>query len=55
MSKFKRLLYTKYIRKAYYKNIRIQLRITDETAQTKIVPTKTAVVQIGPKYYHQSG
>ena len=32
MSKLKHLLYIKYIRKAYYKIIKIHLRITDKTA-----------------------
>ena len=38
MSKFKHLLYTKYIRKAYYEIIKIQLWITDETAPDQNCP-----------------
>ena len=55
MSKFKRLLYTKYIREAYYKIIKYNYGLHTRRSQTKIVPTKTASVQIGPKYYYQSG
>ena len=44
------------MRKAYYKIIKKynNYELQTERPQTKIVPTKTAAVQTGPKYYYQS-
>ena len=50
MSKFKRLLYTIYIRKAYYTIIETYLRITDETASENMAPD-----QIHPEKCYQNG